>query len=214
MTELMTADVDNDSGILEDRGSDSVGSDSNSMGSDSHSSTSSLLDGEEDTKKTSEMDTSTNGEVPGMIELQNGNGTTTVTVSRTRTKLTTLEDTITTFVQRVSLHFVARVVMYPQMVQYTCIPDKNLRAILQWSTRLLPVVLFVAILAGMTVAMTKLRPSDHQPQFFDPDSNIQKMLDLEANLTQRVSVNCWDCSAWYSDGGGSSTGGGGGGGMC
>ena len=210
MTDLIQ-DEDDDSGILEDRGSDSLGSDSNSMGSDSHSSTSSLLEGEEEAKKTSETNNGTNREVPGVVERQNGNETTTVAVSRTRTKSGTVEDTITRFVQLVSLHVVARLVMFPQMVQYHYIPHKVVRTALVWFTRLLPVVLFLAILNTMTGIMTQLRPSDHQPQFFDPDSNIQKMLDLEANLTQRGSLNCWDCSAWYSDGGGGSTTGGGGG---
>lgn len=199
MSELQ--DAETDSGIQEDRGSDSVGSDSNSIGSDSHSSTSSLDINEE------ENVTGENG-----IEVVTGveNGNVTVSTSHTGSNKR-LEDVITILSQKIMLHTIARAVMLPQMIQYNCISSKKLRAIFRWTTRLIPVILFIVILISMSGAMSQLKPSDHPPQFFDPDSNIQKMLDLEGNLTETSVVNCWDCSAWYNGGGGGTTGGGGGG---
>ena len=204
MTELR--DAETDSGI-EDRGSDSVGSDSNSMGSDSHSSTSSLLDVDEDMKRSTgnRQDTGMGTVVPGMTESQNENETATDIRSHTRTNQPTAEEKLTTFVQKVLLLVVARAVMLPQMVQFS-ISNKISRTVLRWLIRLTPVVLFLLILAAMSGAMSQLKPSDHPPQFFDPDSNIQKMLDLTGNLTERSSKDCSLCSASYNQQ--STTGGG------
>ena len=205
MTELR--DAETDSGI-EDRGSDSIGSDSHSTGSGSHSSTSSLLDVDVDMSQSigTEQEPKQTGTgtfvalvESGTAEPQNGNEILTSVRSYTGTKQPTAESKLTIFVQKVILQVVARPAMLPQMIQYSFVSGKITRAILRWSTRFIPIVLFTLILFLMGAAMLKLRPSDHPPQFFDPDSNIQKMLDLEGNLTQPSALNCWDCSAWYSD---------------
>lgn len=193
MTELR--DVEVDSGI-EDRGSDSIRSDSNSVGSGSNSTTSSLLDVNEDTigmeqrLHQPETETTELNEVDAIP-----------VVSRTRSSSWTIEGKLTVLVQKALLLTVARAVMLPHTVKYSFISNTILRNILRWFTRLVPVILFAIILASMSGAMSRLKPSDHPPQFFDPDSNIQKMLDLSGNLTERSAVNCWQCLAWYNEGG-------------
>ena len=190
MTDLMRNDTETDSGIIEDRSSDSVGSDSNSVGSGSNSSQSSLVE-----LGSGEMEQNGIQALPGMEVSGNGNETRVGTQSNVDTK-------ITLFLQKTLLLTVARAMLYPQLVEYRCIASRKLRAALLWATRLLPVVIFVVVLVSMSGAMSQLEPTNHPPQFFDPDSNIQKMLDLEGNLTQKEVINCWNCSAWYSGPGG------------
>lgn len=74
-------------------------------------------------------------------------------------------------------------------------------------TSLAILCLVVALSIGL---MMQLRFSNKPPQFFDPDSNIQKMLDLAGNVTDTTSSSCLDCSAWSSPNGeGRGRGGGG-----
>ena len=196
MTELQDR-LETDSGIVEDRGSDSTGSDSNSVGSDSHSSTSSLA--AEETNAGMEPGKERNGTETEEVEprMEVYRKTTLITRIRHSRKLETI---LTLFIQKVLLLTLARGVMLPQTLRYSFVTNNALRTILRWLTRLLPVALFIAILVSMSGAMSQLQPTDHPPQFFDPDSNIQRMLDLEGNLTDREVVNCWNCSAWYSGG--------------
>ena len=189
MTELR--DVEIDSGI-EDRGSDSVGSNSNSTGSGSNSTSSSLLDVSEDP-----IGMEQTPDQPEIRTTELNESDTTLVITQSRSSRPTVEGKLTTLVQKALLLTVARAVMLPHTVKYSCIPNTTLRTILRWFTRLVPVVVFVIILASMSGAMSQLKPSDHPPQFFDPDSNIQKMLDLSGNLTQRSALNCWQCSSWY-----------------
>ena len=65
----------------------------------------------------------------------------------------------------------------------------------------------VALSIGL---MMQLRFSNKPPQFFDPDSNIQKMLDLAGNVTDTTTSSCLDCSAWSSPNGSEGKGEGGG----
>lgn len=62
------------------------------------------------------------------------------------------------------------------------------------------VFVFVAILTLSLVGTAFLKPTNRPPQFFKPDSNIQKMLDLTGNLTDTDALNCYSCSAWYGQG--------------
>ena len=206
-----------DSGI-EDRGSDSLGS---SEGSDTRSSNSSL-DAELEVDITAGMEqrlvdvgpssfqnrTSSYPQVPvlavqrGSVESslvsQNRNGIL-ATCAATLQLLLAVESKLTRYVQMILLRAIAHPVMLPQLVTCSCERNKVARTILRWTTRLSVVAVFVVILAGMFGAMLQLKPADHPPRFFDPDSNIQKLLDLDGNLTARTAINCWDCSAWYSD---------------
>lgn len=187
MTEMMESEIDSG------RGSDSVGSDSNSIGSSANSSTSSLLDVDEDPNKTIGLEQRPG--LPGMETFELTEPDAPDIVPRTRFNLTT-------FVQKLFLLTVGWAVMLPHTVKYSWISNPILRKILCWLTRLIPVVMFVLILGGMSGATSQLKPSDHPPQLFDPNSNIQKMLDLTGNLTESKAVNCWKCSAWYLEGGG------------
>ena len=62
------------------------------------------------------------------------------------------------------------------------------------------VVGFILVLSSSFVATAFLKPTDRPPQFFNPNSNIQKMLDLAGNLTSAEAVNCYSCSAWFTPG--------------
>ena len=213
-----------DSGI-EDRGSESLGSgegsDTHSAGSDSHSPSSSVLDMELVTEEAAgvRMNPGSVPVAPGLLHRRKlppyappvtiqvgeiGSAPQSVGCNEPRP---TAEERHTRIVQEALLKVVATPVMFPQMVRFSFVRCAALRTALRWVTRLSLVLVFAVILVGMCVAMLQLKPADHPPQFFDPDSNIQKMLDLEGNLTTREAVNCWDCSAWYGRGG---TGGGGG----
>ena len=210
MTELRDT-LETDSGIVEDKGSEgSAGSDSHSMASSgSHSSsTSSLVGPEEEVKGKNVVSMEPGHEqnrtetvmVSAMEESANGN-------PPSSTRAPTIENRMTVFVQKALLLTVARGLMLPQLLRYSCLPDGLLRTILRWTTRLLPVIIFIVILVSMSGATSQLKPSDGPPQIFDPDSNIQKLLNLQGNLTDIEAVNCWNCSAWYE---GTTSGGGGG----
>lgn len=62
----------------------------------------------------------------------------------------------------------------------------------------LRVLILLAVLGTSVGLLLQLRFSDKPPQFFDPDSNIQKMLDLAGNVTDSSAINCYNCSAWNS----------------
>ena len=223
-----------DSGI-EDRGSDSMGSgegsdshsagsDSHSAGSDSNSPSSSVLDMELGTDEAAGigLEPGPVSVAPGLLHrkkppsyapvtLQMGEIGSAPQLVGPNEPRPTVEERLTQYVQVVLLRVVATPVMLPQIVRFSFVRYTSLRTALRWFTRLSVVLIFAVILAGMCVAMLQLKPANHPPQFFDPNSNIQKMLDLEGNLTTREAVNCWDCSAWYGGGdtGGGDTGGGG-----
>lgn len=45
---------------------------------------------------------------------------------------------------------------------------------------------------------TRLQPSDQAPQFLDSDSNIQKLLDLQSEVSQQQNdYNCGECSGYF-----------------
>ena len=60
-------------------------------------------------------------------------------------------------------------------------------------------MMFLFVLGISVGLLVQLRFNDKPPQFFDPDSNIQKMLDLAGNVTDSSAVNCYNCSAWNSN---------------
>ena len=74
--------------------------------------------------------------------------------------------------------------------------SKYKAALLSWTM----VFVFATILTSSWVGTSFLKPTDRPPQFFNPDSNIQKMLDLTGNLTDTDALNCYSCSAWYGHG--------------
>jgi hypothetical protein len=61
-------------------------------------------------------------------------------------------------------------------------------------------VLFFVL--GVSVGLlVQLRFTNQPPQFFHPDSNIQKMLNLAGNVTDLSAGDCYDqCSAWSGGG--------------
>lgn len=61
------------------------------------------------------------------------------------------------------------------------------------------VFVYLVILAVSASLLFQLRFTEQPPQFFDPNSNLQKMLDLVGNVTGSSDVNCYNCSAWNSN---------------
>ncbi len=62
-------------------------------------------------------------------------------------------------------------------------------------------VLAYLVLVGMSIGMlSNMQLTDKPPQLFNPDTNIQKMLDLAGNVTDSSTINCYNCSAWNSNG--------------
>lgn len=63
----------------------------------------------------------------------------------------------------------------------------------------IPIILFFGmILLGSVICMTQLTPSDHPPQLFEPDTNLQRLLDLKANFSIIDTLHCDRCSALYN----------------
>nr|KAG5704741.1 hypothetical protein BaRGS_005197 [Batillaria attramentaria] len=62
------------------------------------------------------------------------------------------------------------------------------------------IVTFVLLLGASIGCMTQLRPSDHPPQLFEPDTNLQRLLDLKANFSIIDTLRCDHCSALYKVG--------------
>ncbi len=110
------------------------------------------------------------------------------------------EHELTTVVQVLMLKYLARPIMYLQLVKIQSLP-------LRLVARLTLVFVFSVIFLMSIGGMVQLKPTDHPPQFFDPDSNIQKMMDLAGNLTDTNTVNCNNCFAWHPGPGGSHSGG-------
>lgn len=63
-------------------------------------------------------------------------------------------------------------------------------------------IFFTVVMGGFfvgCVAMAvQLQPSDHPPQLFKPDTNLQRLLDLKANFSMIDDLKCDQCSALYN----------------
>ena len=61
------------------------------------------------------------------------------------------------------------------------------------------IFLYVVLVGVFAALMANLRFNDKPPKFFDPDSNIQKMLDLVGNVTDSDNIQTYSFSYWNSD---------------
>lgn len=100
---------------------------------------------------------------------------------------------LTAAVQVFMLKYIARPVMYVQLVEIRSL-------LLRILARPALIYVFVVFCATSFGGMVQLEPASHAPQFFDPDSNIQKMIDLAGNLTDSDTASCHDCSNWNPGG--------------
>jgi len=57
---------------------------------------------------------------------------------------------------------------------------------------------YILLLAGSCILTSKLRPSTHPPQLFNPNTNIQRLLDLKANFSIIDTLHCDRCSGLYT----------------
>ena len=112
----------------------------------------------------------------------------------------TVANRLTAIIQVAMIHLIARPVLFPHFVSKR-ISNGCLKLIAKCTF----VWLFVVVAIFSITGTALLQPTNRPPQFFDPDSNIQKLLDLKGNLTDARSYNCWACSAWYTKYGGTSS---------
>ena len=189
---------DNDSGIdVLDQGNGSENSENSSMGSAGSNSAGS------DSSSTESVEAILITERP-LLEMEplhmleaNSSSETAKPLHEEDNLNPTAESWLTSRVQAFLLRFLAVPVMILQVwrPKFHCVSNR-VGSVLRLFIRLGFVWLFVIILAMSLGKTTQLKVSDHQPQFFDPDTNIQKMLDLEGNLTEPSGDNCGSCSAW------------------
>ena len=117
------------------------------------------------------------------------------------TLVRTVENKATELTQTFLLRYLARPVMIlhlwkPMLASFSRCARQVVRALTSCGF----VWLFLCLVGIFFSRVCFLRLTDQPPQFFDPDSNLQKMLDLAGNLTDARDLNCWDCSAWYNGG--------------
>ena len=56
---------------------------------------------------------------------------------------------------------------------------------------------FTILLVASVITSSFLRPTHQAPQFMDSNSNIQKLLDLQSEVSQQTDYDCWNCSAFF-----------------
>ena len=113
----------------------------------------------------------------------------------------TVENKATELTQTFLLKYLARPVMILHLWKPALATLRScVRHVLRAVTSLGLVWLFLCLVGIFFSRIWFLKLTDQPPQFFDPDSNLQKMLDLAGNLTDARDINCWDCSAWYNPG--------------
>ena len=201
--------ADDDSGIgneTEESENSSTGSDNTSTGSGSDSSPSMEPKSNNERDKEQRLDTVPLGPASGAVASQGAHHTDESTPSQVQRTVVlvesdvrdlTAENRLTAIVQVGMMRFVAVPVLIPHLLS-----KRITNSFLKFITKCTFVWVFV-VMAILSIGGTALlQPTNRPPQFFDPDSNIQKLLDLKGNLTDAKSYNCWACSAWYTKYGG------------
>jgi len=56
---------------------------------------------------------------------------------------------------------------------------------------------FAILLLASVITSSFLQPTHQAPQFLDSNSNIQKLLDLQNEVSQQSDYDCWNCSAYF-----------------
>ncbi|XP_035696783.1 protein dispatched homolog 3-like [Branchiostoma floridae] len=75
------------------------------------------------------------------------------------------------------------------MYHYVAVPVVKAR----WAI----VVVYMALLAGSLVLVTQLTPASHPPELFQPNTNLQRLLNMKNNFTE--ALGCTDCSGLFKD---------------
>ena len=201
--------ADDDSGIgneTEESENSSTGSDNTSTGSGSDSSPSMEPKSNNERDKEQRLDTVPLGPPSGAVASQGAHHTDESTPSQVQVTVAlvesdvrdlTTENRLTAIIQVGMMWLVAVPVLFPHLLSKR-ITNSCLKLITKCSFVWLFVLMAILSIGGTAL----LQPTNHPPQFFDPDSNIQKLLDLKGNLTDARSYNCWACSAWYTKYGG------------
>jgi len=58
-------------------------------------------------------------------------------------------------------------------------------------------IAFAILLLASVITSSFLQPTHQAPQFLDSNSNIQKLLDLQNEVSQQSDYDCWNCSAYF-----------------
>ena len=58
-------------------------------------------------------------------------------------------------------------------------------------------IVFAILLLASVITSSFLQPTHKAPQFLDSNSNIQKLLDLQNEVSQQSDYDCWNCSAYF-----------------
>ena len=211
--------ADDDSGIdIVDQGNGSEQSENSSTGSGSDSGSSTALlvepENEEGTVGTQAQEDVLPGQTSGVLEAKEqplqttqdeqtpvmgrGSSTAPVVQSEGFIGILNVQNYLTAIVQIFMMKFIARPLLAPRLWK----PTGDRKSVLSVFTQGGFVWLFCIVIALSILGTSFLQLTNHQPQFFNPDSNLQKLLDLNGNLTDSNSYNCWDCSAWYTRYGG------------
>ena len=204
--------ADDDSGLgnePEESENSSTGSDNTSTGSGSDSSPSMEPKPNNESGEAQRWDTVPLGPTSGGTMASQGTHRTnestptqvyvTVPLAETESDIRdlTVANRLTAIIQVAMMRLVARPVLLPHLLSKH-ITNGCLKLIAKCTF----VWLFVVVAIFSITGTALLQPTNHPPQFFNPDSNIQKLLDLKGNLTDAKSYNCWACSAWYTKYGG------------
>lgn len=163
---------------------------SSASGSDNSSNGSTLMDAGEVDKDDSNSDDEEKEEdrtalIRGQVSPEaHGNAQTPGTVSR-----------LTLLMQKFMFGISVSVMVFHIWPKFT---SERANRIRYWVNFLLFCLGYLLLLAISVGLLSRLRPSEKPPQFFSPDSNLQKVLDLTGNVTDASVVDGYTMSEWSS----------------
>ena len=111
----------------------------------------------------------------------------------------TFERKVTSFMQKCMLYLSVAPMSLHLVFNYyrSRSPSWSGRVLLRIVHIVVSVKILLVVIAISLGLLSQLRFTNQPPQFFDPDSNIQKMLNLTGNMTDLGASECYDqCSSW------------------
>ena len=111
----------------------------------------------------------------------------------------TFERKVTSFMQKCMLYLSVAPMSLHLVFNYyrSRSPSWSGRVLLRIVHIVVSVKILLVVIAISLGLLSQLRLTNQPPQFFDPDSNIQKMLNLAGNVTDLGASECYDqCSSW------------------
>ena len=111
----------------------------------------------------------------------------------------TFERKVTSFMQKCMLYLSVAPMSLHLVFNYyrSRSPSWSGRVLLRIVHIVVSVKILLVVIAISLGLLSQFRFTNQPPQFFDPDSNIQKMLNLAGNVTDLGASECYDqCSSW------------------